>query len=610
MARRYRIKQNFSAGELSPLVYGRTDVNSYVNGCQELKNAYIKPQGAAMRRSGTQFIADMTTLCGFAIDSYKLVDFVFDETQAYVIIFLSSAVDTDTGYRENKIFFACYDADEDVYGLIEDPDNAGTPYSLDGEDYSDSTTLDYAAEDIDYAQSKDVLFIATGTEYPMQLSRTDHAEWYLSRVVFTTVPDKWSADDGYPKHVSFFESRLVYAATKEYPQFVWFSETGTYFTMAPGTSGTDPIEVQIKSEKHNQIQWLASGQKLFLGTIGDEWMIAGEDNTFSIETLYARRHSTKGSEAIRPVMADDITMFVERIGRSLMEFVYDYNTASYQSLDRIILSSHLTETASFTRVAYQSVPNNIIWCIKSDGLIAAMTYNKEASIIGWTSHDTDGYFRDVCCIPDENDRETNTWFLIEREINGETLMYLERLTKEFISQDAEDAWMVDSALEYDVEGTAITTVTGLDHLEGKEVHILAKGAVHEAKTVEGGSITLNYAVDRLIVGLPYTTRIVPLMPDTGYTEGPSLGRMQRITDINIYLYRSLGMWIGRTDDAMEEVPFRVPTDLTGTAVPLFSGIKHISFPEGYDRLPSVIIEQRQPLPLMVVSLIDNAEVYE
>lgn len=597
MARPYRIKQNFTAGELSPLIYGRTDVLDYQNGCKTLTNAYIKPQGAAMRRSGTQFIADLSTLFGETIESYRLVDFIFDETQAYCIIFLC-------GPTKTQIYFATYNADDDVYGLVTVSDVDPTPYVV------EDTSFNFNAFEFDYAQSKDVLFIAYGDEVPLQLSRVDHNEWYLTAVVFTTQPTLWSATNGYPKHVTFFESRLVYANIASYPQYVWFSETGDYFTMAPGTSGTDPIEIQIKSEKHNQIQWLASSHKLFLGTIGDEWYITGEETSFSIETIYARRQSTKGSEAIRPILADDITLFVERLGRSVMEFVYDYRTASYGSTNRSLLASHLTETSSIVRMAYQVVPNNIIWCVKDDGTIAALTYNKDASILGWTSHNTEGLFKDVCCIPDEEDRETNTWFLVEREIDGNNLLYLERLTKEFISQDAEDAWMVDCALEYDNEGVPITTVSGLEHLEGKTVSILANGAVHPRLEVSGGEITLNYSSDRLIVGLPYTTRIVPLLADTAVTEGTTIGRMQRITDINIYLYRSLGMWIGRDDEAMEEVPFRLPTDLTGVAVPLFSGIKHIAFPEGHDRLPNVIIEQRQPLPLMVVSMIDKAEVYD
>jgi hypothetical protein len=69
------------------------------------------------------------------------------------------------------------------------------------------------------------------------------------------------------------------------------------------------------------------------------------------------------------------------------------------------------------------------------------------------------------------------------------------------------------------------------------------------------------------------------------------------------------MFIGRELDAMEEVPFRLPTDLTGTGVPLYSGMKKIGFPEGYDREPTVILEQRQPLPLNIIAIIDESEVY-
>lgn len=593
----YRLKRSLTSGELSPLMYGRTDLDVYKNGCKSILNAYIKPQGPLLRRSGTKYLADMTTLFGEEILQYRLVDFVFDETQAYCIIFL-------VGSTKMHIYFASYDADNDLYGLVDD--GSGSPYYLE-ELVASGIVIDVSV--MDYAQSKDVLFIAEGTTEPLQLSRIDHNNWALSTITFTGVPTAWGVNSDYPKRVSFYEQRLVFACTDTYPQHVWFSQSADYFNMLPGSSGSDPIEVQIKSEKHNQIQWLASGEKLFVGSIGDEWSITGNTDYFAADVIRIERHTAKGGQAIRPVIVGGSILFVERLGRSVDEFIYNYETAGYTSVDLSVLAPHLTEEYAISRMAHQAVPNSIVWCVKTDGKVAALTFQREHQVTGWTQQTTEGYFRDVCCTPNENRRETDTWFLIEREIEETPYLYLEILASEFMFQDAEDAWMVDSALDYDEPGVEVSSISGLDHLEGKTVSILTNGAVHADQVVTDGAVELNFSSDRIIVGLPYVSRIIPLPLELSLSDGTSIGRVQRITNMSTFLYRSLGMWVGRDEDEMEEIPFRVPTDLTGQGVPLFTGIKKVFFPEGYDNDTTIIIEQRQPLPMLVISIMDESEVY-
>lgn len=592
----YRLKRSLTSGELSPLMYGRTDLDSYKKGCKEATNVYIKPQGPMMRRPGTQFLADMSALFSEDIDSYKLVDFVFDETQAYCIIFL-------TGATKTEIYFAACNATTGEYGLIE---SGGVPYKVTN---ITATGFNFDSGSFDYAQSKDVLFIACGNDTPLQLSRIAHDNWSLTSITFTGSPSKWSAIDGYPKRVSFFEQRLVFAATTKCPQFVWFSETGNYFNMAPGVSGTDPIELQIKSERHNQIQWLSSGDRLFVGSIGDEWTISGGTDSFSIENVKVERHSAKGGETLKPVNTGNTVLYVERLGRVVNEFAYDYRTAGYNSVSLSVLSPHLTDEFRIDRWAYQAIPNSHVWCVRSDGDLISLTFQREHEVVGWTVHNTEGVFKDVCCTPEENNRETNTWFLVERDIGGSQNLYLERLTTEFMVQNSEDSWFVDSGLDYNEPGVFISSVSGLSHLEGKTVSILVNGAVHPDREVVSGEVELLYSSDRVIVGLPYVSRIIPMVSEAQLQDGTSIGRVQRVTNVSIYLHRSLGMWIGRSTDVMEEIPFRVPTDLTGSGVPLFSGIKKIAFPEGYDDEVNIVIEQRQPLPLLVISIMDESEVY-
>lgn len=596
----YRLKRSLTSGEISPLLYGRTTLDVFKNGCKSAVNAIIKPQGPIGNRPGTEFIADMSFLFSEEITSYKLVDFVFDETQSYCLIFL-------TGPTKTEIYIAAYDAVSGTYGLVADPSVPTTPYKVVN---ITASGFNLSSDSFDYAQSKDVLFIACGEEVPLQLSRIAHDDWALSAIVFSGTPVKWGASDGYPKKISFFEQRLVLASTRAYPQFLWFSEAGDYYNMTPGVSGSDPIEAQIKSEKHNQIQWMSSGSELLIGTIGEEWTISGSSEYFSIDTIRIKRHSAKGGEALKPINIGNSTLFVERLGRAVNEFAYDYRSAGYSSVNLSVLSTHLTDEYNIVRWAYQAVPNSCIWCVRSDGWLLSLTFQREHEIIGWAPHNTEGNFKDVCCTPEENNRETNCWMLVERNVEGNSRMYLERLTSEFMVQGAETAWFVDSGLSYNESGIPTTIISGLNHLEGKTVSVLTNGAVHPSRQVVGGQIELLYESDRVTVGLPYVTQIIPLLPEHSLQDGSSIGRRQRIVNVSIHLYRSLGLWLGRKVDEMEEIPFRLPTDLTGVGVPLYTGVKKIAFPEGYDEEAIIILEQRQPLPMWIISIMDESEVYE
>ena len=74
---------NFTAGELSPRLYGRVDLAKYQNGARTVKNFVSLPQGGARRRGGTQFVAKTKDNNTNAI----VVEFTFSTTQSYMLEF-------------------------------------------------------------------------------------------------------------------------------------------------------------------------------------------------------------------------------------------------------------------------------------------------------------------------------------------------------------------------------------------------------------------------------------------------------------------------------------------------------------------------------------------
>lgn len=155
---------------------------------------------------------------------------------------------------------------------------------------------------------------------------------------------------------------------------------------------------------------------------------------------------------------------------------------------------------------------------------------------------------------------------------------------------------VDSGLTYN--GAAATTISGLDHLEGEEVAVLADGELLENRVVISGEIVLNVAASVVHVGLPYNTDIQTLRMDPG--DGSFQGKMKRIHKIIFRLYQTMGYWFGKDENSLDEV---VHTDLTtGDEEKTFEGI--------YDTMGQVFIRKSDAGPLTILSIIPLFEVYD
>ena len=613
MSNIHRLKHTFTSGELSPLMENRTDFDRYVNGCKTLKNAVCITQGPAARRPGFEFIYDLTSLgMDLTKPSVRMIPFIFNETQAYVMIFFYHV----DGFA--RVVFAAQDG-----GLLIYPDPAPTecpsgttitpPVNI-GDIIYLVLPADWDIDAFDWAQSADEMYIAQPDVAPHILTRHGHTCWTADIITFTDPPADWSAIKGWPEKVTFHQQRLAFAANTIRRQTVWLSKAGSFldFGISSPIVDSDAVTFTLDSGTQNKIQWMISAKSLNIGTLGNEWTVSGATRTaLTPENILAQRQTNNGSEPIKPLMVGLTTLFIERHGRTMNEFVYDYTYDSYKNSDITVLAPHLTEHYSVIDWTYQQTPDSIIWCVREDGEIIALTYQREHKVIGWHHHDTDGFFKAITAIPGDT-REDDVWTIVNRVIDGVAKFYIERMSDWFKGSTAQEGQFLDSWIEY--SGVPAQVMTGLDHLEGKEVHILADGMVHPPTVVVSGEVTLNGEYSEVLIGLPYITEIRPLLADIPDTKGTSIGRMQRTCYIDVILYNSLGMYIGRDDsedgETEEEIPFRVPGDLTGQAVPLYNGIKHLSFMEGFDRKAEYFIRQKQPLPLTVLGVVDSTEVLD
>jgi hypothetical protein len=659
MARVAAQLSNFTAGELSPRLDGRNDLAKYSAGCATVENMVIYPHGAAARRPGTTFIAEVKTSSA----KTRLIPFEFSTTQTYILELGNQYM---RFYRDNGQILS-----------------GGSPFEI--------STPYLTAElfDIKFAQSADVMYITHPNHQTRKLSRTGHTSWTLTAVDFTNGPyldtntstttitasahtvgtgrtftasantfastdvgrlirfrdgyakvtgftdatvvtveilkdtgstsasTDWSLGafsdtTGHPSCVSFFEQRLVFAATLSQPQTVFFSKSGDYENMDANIGGTvaddDAIIYTIASNQVNAIRFMSASRTLIIGTAGGEFTVTGggDNNAITPTNIMIKKQSNHGAANIDAVSVANATLFVQRAKRKIRELAYNFDVDGYTAPDLTILAEHVTE-GGIIEMAYQEEPLAIIWCVRNDGELVALTYQREQQVVAWHRHVFAGAFgsgnavcESVAVIPTE-DSEYELYMIIKRTINGATKRYVEFLnTFDFDESDNTSFNFLDSQLSY--SGSSATTISGLSHLEGQEVSILADGATHPNKTVSSGSITLDRAATKVKVGLGYTSLLKTMRIDAGAQNGTSQAKTKRIYEVTARLYESVGVEIGPDLNNMERVPFRTSSDPMDQGIPPFTGDKEVEFRGDYDTDGFMIVRQTQPLPLTILSL--------
>jgi len=196
------------------------------------------------------------------------------------------------------------------------------------------------------------------------------------------------------------------------------------------------------------------------------------------------------------------------------------------------------------------------------------------------------------------------------EVNYKKFIVANRAAGSFTLQDLDSVDIDATAYTTYISGgearECVSTISGLDHLEGKTVQVLADGASHPDRVVTSGAITLDDTYSQVTAGLGYTARLKTndLEPAPGRISAQ--GKIKRVANVLINLLESLGCKVG-TALQMDEVIFRTSAMPTDQAPSLFTGIKEVPFPSGWDREKQVIISQEQPLPLHIRSIILEME---
>lgn len=411
----------------------------------------------------------------------------------------------------------------------------------------------------------------------------------------------WSSKRGYPSAVTLFEQRLCFAGTTHQPATVRGSAVDDYENFEAGTTDTDAFAYTLAATERNAIVWLVAQRALLIGTTAGEWSMQGSnDATLTASNVTVRRHSNYGSANVQARLVNDVVLFAQRQALKVREMAYTYEKEGYVAPDLTLLAEHVT-AGGILQTAYQRNGQSILWAVTGDGELVGMTYERDQDVVGWHRQTTQGTFESVACIYGTGRDEVWTVVKRQREVAGvlTTFRYVERMDAgDWEAQ--EDAFYVDAGVTYD--STATDTITGLGHLEGLTVSVLADGAVQPDREVVSGSITLDSSCSVVQVGLPYVTMVEPMRLDADGAMGVSMSQVKRIHEVSVRLYQSLGLTYG-DGVTFRELTFRRTTDPMDAAPPLFTGEKEIEFDGDFDEDPRLIVKQTQPLPLCLLALV-------
>ena len=419
----------------------------------------------------------------------------------------------------------------------------------------------------------------------------------------------FSTTTGFPRAIGFYEERLYFASTTSQPQTIFGSVSADFENHTPGTADDDAINVTIASDQVNVIKHLLPARFLQLLTTSAEFTLSGGAGSEPVTptNVNVLRETTFGTGNVKPLRAGNSTILIQKGAEKVKEITFDLDTDGLLGVDLTVLADHLAR-GGLTDMVWQQEPELLLWFVHSDGRLIGLTYDRANATVGWHEHSLggSGVVESITAIP--SGAEDQVYLSVKRTINSTTVRHIVFLKSLYFNDDVTDAFFVDSGLTY--SGSATTSITGLNHLEGVTVTILADGAAHADKTVSNGAITLDRSSTKVHVGYGYTSSLETLRMEAGAEDGIAQGKIKRIHGVTARFFQTVGAELGPDTNNLDRLPFRDSSMAMDQAVPLFNGDKEISFPSGYDNDAKIVIRQTQPLPMTILAIMRRSNTFD
>jgi len=408
----------------------------------------------------------------------------------------------------------------------------------------------------------------------------------------------FSGAGNYPGAVSYFEQRRVFAGTLNAPQNLWMTRTGTESNLSYSlpTKDDDAIAFRVAAREANTIRHLLPLDSLMALTAAAEWRVTSvNSDAITPSSVAVRPQSYVGAGQAQPVVVNSSILYGAARGGHVRELAYNWQAGGYITGDLSLRAPHLFDGFDIKDIAFQKSPAPVAWFVSSSGKLLGLTYVPEQQVGAWHQHDTDGTFESVACVAEG--AEDAVYAVVRRTINGQSVRYIERMAPRLFGEQ-ENAFFVDSGLTYN--GVPADAISGLAHLEGCTVSILADGAVHPPRVVSSGAVQLDVEASVVHVGLPIEADAQTL-PLAFAIQGFGQGRQKNVNKAWLRVFRSSGIFAGPSFERLVEAkqrtiePYGSPPALKSEEIP-------IAITPSWTDNGQVCVRQSDPLPLTIVSM--------
>ena len=655
-----RIPQNnFERGEISPSMTMRTDLNTYVQGAEEVRDLFLLAEGGVKRRAGSSYVGTLNGTPNLSNRlEMRLEPFMFSDDERYIMDFSNARLEiyrinastgalsaltaltadtssaslpwttarlerltitqnadvmfvahpdfmvrkitrtSATAFAVSTFAFDATTADDEKYQPYFSFQASGvtlTPQATSGTGKTMTTSADYwnsshVGTIIRYAGNEVLI-----TGYTSATVVTGTVRKTLSATTATTNWDEasFSAYRGYPQSITFHEDRLWFGGTPNQPDAIWSSKTSEYFNFDVGSAGdSDSIQMTINVGEFNNIRHLTANRDLQIFTSTSELYIPSfADKGLTPTNAQIRRQTPYGASYVKPLAFDGATIYVQKTGKSVREFLFSDKESAYVSTPLSLISSHLisspTQMAS-VKGAFDR-PEQYAFVVNDDGTMAVFHSIRNEEKAGWAKWSTTGRYHSVCAIDDR------VFVATVRDLGSGTNSYVLEELKTTVRLDCSSTYTATSS-----NNGIFTTTTPFANN--------ASLAVIEGDNYIGtftmASSVVNVSAVKLInsaeIGYSFTSSLKSLPVDAQVQGGPLTGEPRAITRVNLDLLSTLSVSVNSQPLIIQGVTDTVTSSEMGFNS--FTGKKEFRL-LGYSRDPRVEITQTAPLDLQINGMI-------
>ncbi len=270
----------------------------------------------------------------------------------------------------------------------------------------------------------------------------------------------FSVKRGFPRAVAFHDQRLCFGGSIDRPDGFWASSTSAFFNFDVGTAqDSEAIDATIASDSIAEIRHLLSSRNIQIFSNGGELYIptsSGNPLTpgnvqFLVQTPYGC------DQKVNPVKFDGATLFLQKSGSVIREFVFNDIEQAHTSNAVSPTSNHLLKTVvdSAVLLGTDTQPEQYAFFVNTDGTAAVFHSVRNEELAGWTPWSTFG--------PSGTDKfksfsqsGTKLFAATERTIDGAIVYWLEEFDPD-LTLDASSKF--DTSSELSTNGTFASDVS-------------------------------------------------------------------------------------------------------------------------------------------------------